>query len=86
MATLMELGQAIAQQPTPPRQVLCGFDLYLEVLGSGKLKPVHFLKGGVPAKGDEPEGTLKVPLMAAGRGIVIGLDITLPPDAFRITP
>lgn len=86
MATLIEMGEAIARQPSPPRQVFCGFDLYLEVLGSGKLKMAEFLKGGVPARGDEPEGTLKVPLLVAGRSIVIGLDITLPPDGFRIAP
>lgn len=86
MATIMELGQAISQLPAPPRQVFCGFDLYLEVLGSGRLKMAEFLKGGIPAKGDEPEGTLKVPLLVAGRSIVVGLDITLPPDGFRIAP
>ena len=41
MATLQELGAAIAQQKPPPRQVFCGFDLWLEVLGSGKLKMAH---------------------------------------------
>jgi hypothetical protein len=86
MATLQDLGAAIAQQPQPPRQVFCGFDLWLEAMGSGKLKLANFLKGGVPAKGDEPEGVLKVPLMVAGRNIVIGLDVTLPPDGFRIAP
>ena len=85
MATLQELGAAIAQQKPPPRQVFCGFDLWLDVLGSGKLKMAHFLKGGVPAQGDEPEGTMMVPLLVAGRSIV-GLDVTLPPDGFRIAP
>jgi|GEM_PF-3114435 len=86
MATLQDLGAAIAAQPAPPRQVFCGFDLWLEVMGSGKLKLANFLKGGVPARGDEPEAALKVPLMVAGRNIVIGLDVTLPPDGFRIAP
>ena len=83
MATIQELGAAIAQQKVPPRQIFCGFDLWLEVLGSGKLKMGEYLKGGLPAQGDEPEGTLKVPLLVAGRSI-IGLDATLPPDGFRL--
>lgn len=86
MATLIELGQAIAQQPAPPRQVFCGFDLWIEVLSSGKVKMAQFLKGGVPAAGDEAENVLKVPLTVVGRNIVIGLDVTLPPDGFRIAP
>ena len=83
MATIQELGAAIAQQKVPPRQIFCGFDLWLEVLGSGKLKMGEYLKGGIPAQGDEPEGTLKVPLLVAGRS-VIGLDVTLPPDGYRL--
>ena len=81
----MELGEAIAREPAPPRQVFCGFDLWLEVIGSGKLKPMPFVKGGVPARGDEPEGTLKIPILVAGR-CVVSLDVTLPPDGFRIAP
>lgn len=85
VATLMELGEAMAREPAPPRQVFCGFDLWLEVIGSGKLKPMPFLRGGVPAQGNEPEGTLKIPILVAGRSVV-SLDVTLAPDAFRIAP
>ena len=86
MATLMDMGEAIAQQPAPPRQVFCGFDLWIEVLSSGKTKMGNFLTGGVPAKGDEADNVLEVPLTVVGRNIVVGLDITLPPDGFRIAP
>ena len=84
---LQALSQAIRARGAPPPQVVfCGFDLWLEVLGSGHTSLRDYLSGGVPAKGDEPEGVLKVPLMVLGGRIVVSLDPTLPPDSFAFKP
>lgn len=84
MATVKELGSAIASHPEKVLAVFLGFDLWLEVLQTGKVTMKNFKKGGVPAAEDEPDGVAKVPLPIIGRDIVIGVDITLPPDGFRI--
>ncbi len=86
MATLRELGEAIARHPNRVRTILLGFDLWLEVMTSGRVKTAEFKRGGELAEGDEPEGTLKIPLMVVGRDMVVSVDLSLPPDGFRLTP
>lgn len=83
---LQALSQAIRARGTPPQAVFCGFDLWLEVLGSGHTSLRDYVAGGTPARGDEPEGVLKVPLMVLGGRIVVSLDPTLPPDTFAFKP
>jgi hypothetical protein len=86
MATITELGQAIANHPQKVSQVFLGFDLWLDVQTSGKVSLKRFKKGGVFAAEDEPPGVLQIPLQVVGKDIVIAVDITLPPDGFRIAP
>lgn len=86
MANLQDLGDAIARHPHKVKTILLGFDLWLEVMTSGKVKTVDFLKGGEPATGEEPEGTMKIPLMAVGKDMVVSVDLSLPPDGFRLAP
>jgi hypothetical protein len=86
MASLQDLGQAIARHPNPVKMIFLGFDLWLEVLGSGKVKTALFKKGGLPTTEEEPIKAAKIPLMAVGEAMVIAVDITLPPDGFRLAP
>ncbi len=55
-------------------------------MSSPHAKPQEFVKGGRVAKGDEPEGMLKVPVMVLGGRIVISFDAALPPDKFLLRP
>ncbi|MBR0656602.1 hypothetical protein [Plastoroseomonas arctica] len=86
MPSLQDLGHAIARHPNPVKMIFLGFDLWLEVLGSGKVKTTLFKKGGLPTTEEEPIKTAKVPLMAVGEHMVVSVDITLPPDGFRLAP
>lgn len=83
---LQKLSQAIRAHPAPPHVVMCGFDLWLEVMGSGHTSTMDFLAGGIPARGDEDDAVLKVPVMVLGGRIVISFDPTLPPDQFVLKP
>jgi hypothetical protein len=83
---LQALSQAIRNHGTPPQVVMCGFDLWLEIMGSGHTSMRDFLPGGIPAKGDETDGPLKVPIVVLGGRIVVSLDPTLPPDHFQLKP
>lgn len=84
--SLSDLGRAIAAHPVPVQVAYVGFDLYLDVFSSGRVKMVGFKAGGEMANGDEPPGESVVPFPTVGRGIVICFDPTLEPDAFRIGP
>lgn len=86
MATVKELGAAIAAHPNKVTAVLLGFDLWLEVMGTGKVKTRSFKKGGVPAADDDPDTVMKVPLPVLGYDMVVALDNSLPPDGFRLGP
>ncbi len=86
MPSLQDLGQAIASHPNRIKMIFLGFDLWLEVLGSGKVATALFRKGGVPTSEDEAIKTAKVPLMAVGGTMVIAVDLTLPADGFRLAP
>ncbi len=83
---MQALAQAIRNRPTPPQAVFCGFDLWLEVCGSGHTSTCNFKAGGEIATGDEPENTLIVPVLVIGKRIVVGFDPTLPPDQYRLKP
>ena len=86
MATVRELGVAIARHPNKVATIFLGFDLWFDVLATGKVGAKMFKKGGIPAADDEPESVVKIPLPVVGRDIVVCVDITLPPDGFRIAP
>jgi hypothetical protein len=86
MATVKELGAAIAAHPNRVKAVLLGFDLWFEVMGTGKVNTRPFKKGGIPVADDEPDSTVKIPLPVLGRDMVVALDNSLPPDGFRLGP
>ncbi len=85
---LKELGEAIKASQTKTEVAFCGFDLWLEVFSSGRVKQGYFKKGGVRATPEEIEDTAKFtfPMPVVGKGIVISFDPTLPPDGFRLVP
>lgn len=86
--TMQALSEAIrSRREDPPQAVFCGFDLWLEVCGSGHTSMCTFKPGGELADGSEdPEKTVLVPVLAIGKRIVLGFDPTLPPDEFRLKP
>ena len=84
--TLADLGHAIATHPVPVEIAYVGFDLYLSVFSSGKVKMVGFKAGGERATGEEGDSEPVVPFPTVGRGIVVSFDPTLEPDAFRLGP
>lgn len=86
MATVKELGAAIAAHPNKVTTIFLGFDLWFDVLATGKVTAKLFKKGGLPAAEDEPDSVVKIPLPIIGGDIVVGVDITLPPDGYRILP
>ena len=86
MATVAELGVAIARHPNKVATVFLGFDLWLDVWSTGKVGSKMFKKGGIPAEDDEPASVLKLPLPVIGRDIVVCIDMSLPPDGYRIAP
>lgn len=83
---MSELGEAIKASQTPPRAAFLGFDLWLEVYGSGKVRNQAFKRGGVIATPEEAEDAkvITVLIPVVGRNIVIGFDPTLGPDEFRL--
>lgn len=84
---MQALAEAIrARQANPPQAVFCGFDLWLEVCGSGHTGMCNFKAGGEIADGSEGERTLVVPVMVIGKRIVVGFDPTLPPGEFQLKP
>ena len=81
---MQALAEAIRQQGPNVRAALCGFDLWIEVMGSGHTSMVNFKPGGMVADGSEPENTLLVPITVIGGKIVVSFDPTLPPDHFQL--
>ncbi|KAA5607044.1 hypothetical protein F1188_03825 [Roseospira marina] len=84
--SLRNLGRAIATHPVPAEAVFVGFDLYLQVFASGKVRMIGFTAGGqrVAPEDARPDGA--VPFPAIGRGVVVCFDPTLEPEAFRVAP
>lgn len=83
---LKGLGEAIARHPRRPEAAFCGMRLYVEAIGSGKVTQREFLLDGRAPTGEEPEGTIKIPMLAIAGRIVLGFDPTLGPDEFRLVP
>lgn len=85
---MKELGEAIKASQSPPKVAFLGFDLWIEVFSSGKVRQGYFKKGGVRATPEEVEDTslFTFPMPIVGRDIVISFDPTLPPDEFRLAP
>ena len=81
---LQRLSAAIRAHGAPPRAIFAGFDLYIELMGSGHLGLADFLMGGQLARGDEPEGTLKIPMLVLGGRIMLSVDPTIPPEDFYL--
>lgn len=86
-----ELSQAMQALSTAIRThagnvsvVFCGFDLWLEVMGSGHTSTLNFRTGGVPADGTEDENTVVVPVVVIGGKIVVSFNPKLAPDAFAL--
>ena len=84
--TMRALGQAIANHPNPVQAAQLGFDLWLEVLGSGHVSTCNFKAGGQILEGEPGENEIVVPVMVIGGRIVIGFDPTLPPDGYALKP
>ena len=80
------LAEAVRKRETPPQAVFCGFDMWLEVCGSGHTSTCNFKAGGEIAMGDEPENTVVVPVLVIGKRIVVGFDPTLPAGEFVLKP
>lgn len=83
---LQRISSAIQAHGGQVLAIFCGFDLYLEVVGSPFMSPMEFVTGGRPADGTEPEGTLKVPLQALGGRYIVSFDPTIPTDQFYLRP
>ncbi len=83
---MKELGEAIQASSKPPRVAFLGFDLWLEVYGSGKVRNQAFKKGGdIASKEDaEDKAVITVLMPVVGRNIVISFDPTLGPDEYRL--
>ena len=81
---LKELGAAIAGHTTRVQVAFCGFDLWLDVFASGRVRMQPFKKGGVFAEPGDEGITVAMPVV--GDGVVISFDPTLPPDGFRLAP
>jgi hypothetical protein len=86
VATVKDLGAAIAVHPNKVKAVLLGFDLWWEVMGTGKVSTRTFKKGGVPAADDDPDSVVKIPVPVLGRDMIVALDNSMPPDEFRLAP
>ncbi len=83
---MKELGEAIKASSTPPKVAFLGFDLWLEVFSSGKVRNQAFKKGGVLATPEdaEDESVITILMPVVGRNIVISFDPTLGPDDYRL--
>lgn len=83
---MKELGEAIKASSKPPRVAFLGFDLWLEVFCSGKVRDLAFKKGGTLATPEEVEDEklITIGMPVVGRNIVISFDPTLGPDEYRL--
>lgn len=81
---MQTMSQAIRDHPGTVRTALCGFDLWLEVMGSGHTSMRNFKPGGEACDGTEDELTVIIPITVVGGRIVVSLDMTLAPDAFEL--
>lgn len=85
-AALHALGDAVARHPHRPEVAFCGMSLYVEAIASGRVTHRDFLLDGSRPTGEEPEGTVTIPMLAIAGRIVLSFDPTLGPEEFRLAP
>ncbi len=84
---LQRIADGLRTHGQPPVAVFCGYDLWIEVLGSPHISLKDFAPGGKPATGEEDkEKVCIVPLIVLGGKIIVCLDPTIPPDEFYFKP
>ena len=81
--TMARLAEAIRANPKA-RCALCGFDLWLEVLGSPHVMGREMTWKGRFITPDDPPEALKVPVPVLGKRVVVSFDPTLPPTEFQL--
>lgn len=83
---MKELGEGIKASKEPPKVAFLGFDLWLEVYGSGKVRNQAYKMGGIVATAEEEEDEKVITILmpVVGRNIVISFDPTLGPGEFRL--
>ena len=80
---MTRLAEAIRANPKT-RCVLCGFDLWLEVLGSPHVAGRDMTWKGRFTTPEDPEQALRVPVPVLGNRVVVSFDPTLPPEDFEL--
>ena len=84
---MRRIADGLRSHGSQPQAVFCGFDLWIEVMGSGHTSMKNFISGGKPASGEEDTGkVLVVPLTVLGGRMVVTLDPTIPPQEFYFKP
>lgn len=83
---VQELARAIRAHGAPVQAVLCGFDLWLELIGGPLVTYRDYLPGGRPAGHEDAEAKLKVPMPVLGKRIVLAFDPSLPPGTWELRP
>jgi hypothetical protein len=81
--TMARLAEAIRTNPGT-RCALCGFDLWLEVLGSPHVAGREMTWKGRFTTPEDPPETLKVPVPVLGKRVVVSFDPSLPPTEFEL--
>lgn len=81
---MQRLADALRAAQPRPRAAFCGFDLWLEVMGSGHVRQRELTTGGRPVGKDEDDIKLRVPMPVLGSSTIVGFDPTLPPDEFEL--
>lgn len=86
-ANMRRIADGLRSHGSQPMALFCGFDLWLEVMGSGHTSMKNFVKGGKAATGQEDTATtLVVPLTVLGGSMLVTLDPTIPPEEFYFKP
>ena len=80
---LARLAEAMRANPRA-RVALCGFDLWLEVLGSPHVAGREMTWKGRFVTPEDPPETLRVPVPVLGKRVVVSFDPTLPPTEFEL--
>lgn len=83
-SNLQRLSESIRASQTPVRVVYCGFDLWLEVMGSGFTRMCNFKAGGKVATEEDEKDGIVIPILVIGQSIVVNFDPTLPPKDFQL--
>ncbi|MEL6997853.1 MAG: hypothetical protein AAFP68_06285 [Pseudomonadota bacterium] len=84
---MQRIADGLRAHGQAPVAVFCGFDLWIEVLGSQHISLKDFAPGGKPATGQEDKDRVPiVPLIVLGGQIVVCLDPTIEPGEFYFKP